>query len=201
MTLPSLMVIDLVKLEMHLFENITWSHDRWDRWLDGCGQLNLSHTLLIGDHCSHIGDHCLSEGGDKVFFNITWSNDQWVTRLSGSDTLNLNHKVYSKSSRTQKQKYICITNWGMLVLQIRSALFYYKLGQTLVQIGGASLLQIGAGVATNWGSYYKLGQPLLQNRAAITNWGKIYYKLGQVLQIRAIVTNWGITFLPNYIYW
>ena len=45
---------------------------------------------------------------------------------------------------------------------------------------------------TNWSSYYKLGQPLLQNSAAITNWGKIYYKLGQVLQIRAIITNWVI---------
>ena len=79
------------------------------------------------------------------------------------------------------------------MLQIGAALFYYKLGQTLLQIGTASLLQIGANVVTNWGSYYKLGQPLLQNRAAITNWCKIYYKLGQVVQIRAIITNWGIT--------
>ena len=63
----------------------------------------------------------------------------------------------------------------------------------MLQIQGASLLQIGASTVTNWGSYYKLGQPLLQNRAAITNWGKIYYNLGQVLQIRAIITNWGIT--------
>ena len=55
---------------------------------------------------------------------------------------------------------------------------YYKLGQACV---------------TNWSSYYKLGQPLLQNRAGITNWSKMYYKLGQVLQIRAIITNWGIT--------
>ena len=31
---------------------------------------------------------------------------------------------------------------------------YYKSGQACV---------------TNWDSYYKLGQPLLQNRAAITN--------------------------------
>ena len=46
---------------------------------------------------------------------------------------------------------------------------------------------------TSWGSYYKLKQPLLQNREAITNWGKIYQKLEQVLQIRAIITNWGIT--------
>ena len=58
------------------------------------------------------------------------------------------------------------------MLQIGAALFYYKLGQTLLQIGAASLLQIRASV--------------------VTNWGKMYYKLGQVLQIRAIITNWGI---------
>ena len=40
------MIIDVVKLEMHLFTNKTWSHDRWVTWLDGYGQLNLSHTLL-----------------------------------------------------------------------------------------------------------------------------------------------------------
>ena len=79
----------------------------------------------------------------------------------------------------------CVTNWG--------SFFDYKLGQTLLQIGAASLLQIGANVVTNWGSYYKLGQPLLQNNAAITNWDKICDKLGQLLQIRAIVTNWDIT--------
>ena len=79
------------------------------------------------------------------------------------------------------------------MLQIGAALFHYKLEQTLLQIGAASLLQIGASAVTNWGSYYKLGQPLLQNRTTTTNWGKIYYKLGQVLQIRAIITNWGIT--------
>ena len=62
------------------------------------------------------------------------------------------------------------------------------------------LLRIRASVITNWGkfitnqgSYYKLGQPLLQIGAAITNWGKLYYKLGQLLQIGAIITNWGIT--------
>ena len=71
------------------------------------------------------------------------------------------------------------------MLQIGAALFYYKLGQTLLQIGAASLLQIGASVVTNWGSYYKLGQPLLQIGAKfITNWGR-YYKLGQLLQIGA----------------
>ena len=40
------MVIGVVKQEMHLFANITWSHDRWVTWLDDCGQLNLSNTLL-----------------------------------------------------------------------------------------------------------------------------------------------------------
>ena len=70
------------------------------------------------------------------------------------------------------------------MLQIGAALLYYKLGQTLLQIGAASLLQIGASVVTNWGSYYKSGQPLLQNRVAITNWGR-YYKLWQLLQIGA----------------
>ena len=69
------------------------------------------------------------------------------------------------------------------MLQIGAVLFYYKLGQTLLQIRAASLLQIGASVVTNWCSYYKLGQPLLQNRAAITYWGKIYYKLGRYYKL------------------
>ena len=85
------------------------------------------------------------------------------------------------------------------MLQIGTALFYCKLGQTLLQIGGSSLLQIRASDVTNWGSYYKLGQLLLQNRAAITNWGKMYYKLEQVLQIRAIITNWGITTSASFV--
>ena len=65
----------------------------------------------------------------------------------------------------------------------------------MLQIGAASLLQVRASVVTNWGSYYKLGQPLLQNKAAITNWGKMYYKYGQALQIRAMITNWDITYV------
>ena len=64
----------------------------------------------------------------------------------------------------------------------------------MLQIGTALfLLQIRANVVTNSGSYCKLGQRLLQNRAAIKNFGKVYYKLGQVLQIRTIMTNWSIT--------
>ena len=64
---------------------------------------------------------------------------------------------------------MCIPNWGKFVLQIGAALFHYKLGQTLLEIGAASLLQIGAIIVTNWGSYYKLGQSLFENRAVITN--------------------------------
>ena len=75
------------------------------------------------------------------------------------------------------------------MLQIGAALFYYKLGQTLLQIGAASLLQIRASIVTNWGSYYKLGQTLLQSRLPITNWGKMHYQLGQVLQIMAVITD------------
>ena len=56
------------------------------------------------------------------------------------------------------------------MLQIGTVLFYYKLGQTLLQIGTDSILQIRANVVTNWGSYYILGQPLLQIRAIITYW-------------------------------
>ena len=71
------------------------------------------------------------------------------------------------------------------MLQIGTALFYYKSGQTLLQIGAASVLQIRANIVTNWGSYYKLGQTLLQIGAkCITSWGR-YCKLGQLLQIRA----------------
>ena len=81
-------------------------------------------------------------------------------------------------------KDICIKNWGKLVLQIRAALFSYKLRQTLLQIGAASLLTTEDSVVTNGDSYYKLGQSWLQNRAAITNGVKCitnldrYYKLG-----------------------
>ena len=79
------------------------------------------------------------------------------------------------------------------MLQIGAALFYYKLGHTLLQIEATSLLQIGTCIVINWESYYKLEQPLLQNMAAITIWGKRYYKFRQVLQIRAIIINWHIT--------
>ena len=55
--------------------------------------------------------------------------------------------------------------------QIGAALFYYKLAQTLFQIRATSLIEVGTSVVINWGSYYELGQPLLQIRAIIRNWG------------------------------
>ena len=45
-TLPSLIVIGLLKLAMHLFENIMLSRDKRITRLNSCGQLNLSHDLL-----------------------------------------------------------------------------------------------------------------------------------------------------------
>ena len=63
------------------------------------------------------------------------------------------------------------------MLHTGAALCYYKLGKTLLQIGAAPLLQIGASAIANWGSYCKLGQLLLQQGA-----GR-YNKLGQLLQI------------------
>ena len=70
-----------------------------------------------------------------------------------------------------------ITSWGKCYYKIGVAPFYYKLGQVLLQIWAAFLLQIPASFITNQSSYYKLGQPLLEIGAAITNWGN-YYKLG-----------------------
>ena len=57
------------------------------------------------------------------------------------------------------------------MLRIGAALFYYKLGKTLLQIGAASLLQIGGKCC------YKLRQNVLQIGASITNKGN-YYRLG-----------------------
>ena len=60
---------------------------------------------------------------------------------------------------------------------------YYKLGQACVTNWGDCCYKLG--------SYYKLGQPSLQNRATITNCAKFitnwdrYYKSGQLLQIGA----------------
>ena len=56
-----------------------------------------------------------------------------------------------------------VTNQGSFVLlQVRA---------NVVTIGAASLTQIRATFVTNWGSYDKLGQNVLQIRAIIKSWG------------------------------
>ena len=58
-----------------------------------------------------------------------------------------------------------------MILQIGAASFYYKLGQLfLKQIGASVIANWGNLIITNQGSYYKLGQPLLQIGVIITNW-------------------------------
>ena len=136
----------------------------------------------------------VSGGGDKVFFCISCDH---MTNESLTRWVRYSHPKSQRLHITATEpnnKNVCVLPIGAsLCYKIGAALFYYKLGQKLWQIGAASLVQIRTSVVTNWGSYYKLGQPLLQNRAATANCGKTCYKLGQVLQIRAIITNWGIT--------
>ena len=67
------------------------------------------------------------------------------------------------------------------MLEIGAALLYYKLVETLLQIGAASLLQIGASVVTNWRNYYKSMQPLKT--------GKLWQIGANFLQIGAGITN------------
>ena len=67
----------------------------------------------------------------------------------------------------------------LLRLLQRTAFFYYKVRQTVLQSGAALLLQSGAGSITKWSRYYKVGQVLLQSGAGITKWG--------------IITKWCIT--------
>ena len=73
-------------------------------------------------------------------------------------------------------------NLGNLVLKIGAALFCYRLGQTLLKLGSfiipiwsrccykfGQLLQIKAPIVRKYGSYYNLGQDVLQIRSGITN--------------------------------
>ena len=46
---------------------------------------------------------------------------------------------------------------GQACVRIWGSFFYHKLGQTLQQIEGISLLQIGANVVTNWGAITNKG--------------------------------------------
>ena len=113
----------------------------------------FNSCLYISRNDPWIVKNCALAKVEKNFLHITWSHDQWVTWLGGWDTLTLNHEGYSKSNRTKERKHICITNRGKLALHIGEALFYCKLGQTLLQIGAASLLKIRASAVINWGSY------------------------------------------------
>ena len=67
------------------------------------------------------------------------------------------------------------TNWGKVVTNRGSSLSL-QIGTDVVTIWVVQLLQIGASVIVNRGSYYKLKQPLLQYEATITklitNWGR-----------------------------
>ena len=54
-----------MKLEMYIFANIAWSQDRWITWLDVCGQLNVSNTLL------KLVDTALAKVEIKLFFCIS----------------------------------------------------------------------------------------------------------------------------------
>ena len=88
---------------------------------------------------------------------------RWVRYLT------LNQKSCSKTTELSN-KNIFVTNWGSFVL---------------LQIKTNAVTNWGSFIITNWDSYYRLGQPLLQNRAkCIANSGR-YYKLGQLLQIWA----------------
>lgn len=101
-------------------------------------------------------------------------------RLAQSKSKRLYGKLlYSIAKKCMHYKFgqVCFTNGGSLVL--------LEIKETLLQIGTALLLQIGTGVVTNRGSYYKLEQPFLKNRAAVASWEKVYYKLGQLLQFWA----------------
>ena len=73
-----------------------------------------------------------------------------------------------------------VTNQGSFVLlQVRA---------NVVTIGAASLTQIRAIFVTNWGSYYKLGQNVLQIWAGITNQSN-YYKLGHNIAEPTVLEN------------
>ena len=98
----------------------------------------------------------------NLLLHITWSRDQWDTWLGYWDTLTLIIKVTGRTTELNNE-YIYLYIYIYIYI-------YYPLEQLCF--------------ITNWCSYYKLWQPLLQNRAAITNWGR-YCKIGQLLQIVA----------------
>ena len=91
----------------------------------------FNSCLYISRNDPWIVKKCaLAKVEKKLFFlHITWSHDQWVTWLGGWDTLTLNHPHHKVIVRATE-----LNNKNIYVLQIGAALFYYKLGQTLLQI-------------------------------------------------------------------
>ena len=90
----------------------------------------------------------------------------------------------------------CVTNWGSFVLLQIRANVVTNLGGFIITNQGkccyklGQLLQVRATVITRQGSYYKLGQNVLQIGAGITDQGNRYYKIRQLLQIGAkCITN------------
>ena len=153
-TLPILMVmaIGIVKLEMHLSANIMWSHDRWVTWLDGCGQLNLSHIFLKLVEIIFFAYHVITGSTSPV----VWRGAFW-----GRHCHTMNNIGYSDNNRQNS---------------ITKTYMSCKLGETCVtNCGSFVLLKIMANVVTNWGTFvitnwgkccYKLGQ-LLQIRTTV----------------------------------
>ena len=117
-------------------------------------------TYVIFETISYFSRHNSSLFFQLKHYILSIKVAPQIFRLSTTQVkvYQISHVIFRTKSqfffnRTQRQKYICITNWGKLVLQIVAALFYYKLGQMLLQIGVASLLEIS--LVTKWGSYYK----------------------------------------------
>ena len=108
------MVIDVVKLEMDLYTNITGSHDRWVTWLEGCSQLNLSHTLL------KLVTNVLVMVEIKLFLI---SHDQMVNESRDSVGQILSTLITKVMVRAAE-----LSNKNIYVLEI-GASFCYKLGQ------------------------------------------------------------------------
>ena len=117
------MVIGAVKLEMHLFANITLLHDRWVTWLDGCGQLNLCNNLL------KLVAIALTKVEIKFF-----KKNHLITLLLQIGAASLlrfeasvviNWANYNKSGQPLIQNREAITNWDNIYYNWGR---YYKLG-------------------------------------------------------------------------
>ena len=108
------MAIGVAKLEMHLFANITWSHDRWATWLDGWAQLNLRHTLLnlITKIYMYykLGQAFVTNWGSFVLLqiraNVVKNWDSFLIPDWGN--------CYYKLGQNVLQVRAIITNWGII---------------------------------------------------------------------------------------